>query len=148
MSSKNEFNWTGIAVLLALFAGVVALAIYAIHLNAAKPAAEETTADCTGISIVVALQFVDKAAAKEAAGITTEQIKLVFYIWDSDDQRLELWLSDRVLIWQLEVLCFDKSKDHYPVYGEVQIVDLAKLAAKEENPLPLLTDFYQNILVN
>ena len=128
-------NWGGLLIV-GLF--VVGISIFGflvardkLHLFDAKPIAETAAADCTGVSIIVAPQFVQLDAAKEAAGITTEHIQIAVYLWDADDQRLEFWLSDGLQIWQLPVLCYDKSSKHYPIYGEVQIESLEERAARE-----------------
>ena len=131
MGSRTETNWMGLVILGLLLAGAVGLGIYAIHKFTPKPVAAETVADCTGVSVVIDPQFVQFEAAKEAAGITTERIKLAIYIWDPDDQRLEFWLSDGTTIWQLEIVCFEKTDKYYPIYGQVQAVDFAELQARE-----------------
>ena len=128
----RNFSWPGLAIVIAVLAGAVALSIYAGNTGKFAPKSTmESAPDCTGVSIVVDPRFISQVEAERAAGITTEKIQLTFYIWDSDSQRLELWLSDGVKIWQLEIVCFDKRDAHYPIYGEVQIVNYKDLAKKE-----------------
>lgn len=109
-------------------------AVWAIPRLAAwlNPPPPAPPAVCTKIGIVMsaAMTRTAIAASQKWVGQADKVMSLAAIVWDQEDGRAEVWISDLDKLWQIELLCFDTTTQHLPVLGAFETYDFEKLLAE------------------
>ena len=56
--------------------------------------------------------------ARKWVGRPDAVINVWGFVWDTEQKRMEFWISDGTDGWEIEMVCFDTTPPHYIVFGE------------------------------
>ena len=122
----------------ALVKGILAISLLGGTAVWAKPKTDtwleppEPPKECTDLSVVISNDFSTKNLnnAKLWVGELSTAMTGWGFIWNTEQERLEYWITDGIDTWKIEVVCFDATPTHYIVFGEFDKISFADAATE------------------
>lgn len=122
---------------LLLFTSIILVALLGGVANWAEPKIDAwlfpppplPPAICTSVSVPISNSFSSQNTNNARKWVGEPDITMTGwgFIFSNERDRWEYWITDGIVGWQIEIVCFDDTPTHYIVYGEFHKVSFEEM---------------------